>query len=53
MEENNGRFNISIPSIKYCTDNAAMIGVAGYYQYKCNPKLDDLTLNATASLELE
>jgi N6-L-threonylcarbamoyladenine synthase len=32
MEENNGRFNISIPSIKYCTDDAAMIGVAGYYQ---------------------
>ncbi len=53
MAENNDRFNISIPSIKYCTDNAAMIGVAGYYQYKCNPKLDDLTLNATASLELE
>ena len=53
MAENNDRFNISIPSIKYCTDNAAMIGVAGYYQYKCNQKLDDLTLNATASLELE
>ncbi len=53
MAENEGRFNISIPSIKYCTDNAAMIGVAGFYQYKTNPKLDDLTLNATASLELE
>lgn len=53
IAENDGTFNVSIPSIKYCTDNAAMIGVAGYYQYKCNPKLDDLSLNAYASLELE
>lgn len=52
-EENKDGFNICIPSIKYCTDNAAMIAVAGYYQYKNNPKLDDLTLNAYASLELE
>lgn len=46
-------FNVCIPSIKYCTDNAAMIAVAGYYQYKKNPTLSDLTLNASASLELE
>lgn len=46
-------FNISIPSIKYCTDNAAMIAVAGYYQYLKNPTLSDLTLNANAALELE
>jgi N6-L-threonylcarbamoyladenine synthase len=52
-EENKDGFNICIPSIKYCTDNAAMIAVAGYYQYKNRPKLDDLTLNAYASLELE
>ena len=52
-EENKDGFNICIPSIKYCTDNAAMIAVAGYYQYKKRPKLDDLTLNAYASLELE
>ncbi len=45
-------FEICIPSIKYCTDNAAMIGVAGFYQYKMNHHLDDLTLNACASLEL-
>lgn len=45
-------FNISIPSIKYCTDNAAMIAVAGYYQYKTNPTLSDLSMNASASLEL-
>lgn len=46
-------FEVCIPSIKYCTDNAAMIAVAGYYQFKKNPTLSDLTLNADASLELE
>ena len=52
MEEGKD-FNIMIPSIKYCTDNAAMIACAGYYQYKCNPTLADLHLNAYASLEIE
>ncbi len=47
-------FNISIPSIKYCTDNAAMIAVAGYYQHMVfKDDYDDLTLNAIASLDLE
>ena len=46
-------FEVCIPSIRYCTDNAAMIAVAGYYQYQKNPTLSDLTLNADASLELE
>ena len=46
-------FNVCIPSIKYCTDNAAMIAAAGYYQYLEYPGLADLTLNADASLELE
>ena len=50
--ENPG-FEICIPSIKYCTDNAAMIAVAGYYQYMKNGVADDLRLNASASLELE
>lgn len=46
-------YNVCIPSIKYCTDNAAMIAVAGYYQYQKNKQLSDLSLNANASLELE
>ena len=46
-------FNVCIPSIKYCTDNAAMIAAAGYYQYQEYPGLADLTLNPDASLELE
>lgn len=52
MKENPG-FEICIPSIKYCTDNAAMIAVAGYYQYQKYKKVDDLSLNAYASLDLE
>ncbi|MDE6656873.1 MAG: tRNA (adenosine(37)-N6)-threonylcarbamoyltransferase complex transferase subunit TsaD [Anaeroplasmataceae bacterium] len=52
MKENPG-FEICIPSIKYCTDNAAMIAVAGYYQYQKFKKVDDLSLNAYASLDLE
>ena len=44
---------VCIPSIKYCTDNAAMIACAGYFQYMKNPKLSDLRLNAKANLELE
>lgn len=26
-------WNVYIPSFEYCTDNAGMIGIAGYYQY--------------------
>lgn len=52
LSENPG-FEICIPSIRYCTDNAAMIAVAGYYQYQKFKKVDDLSLNAYASLDLE
>ena len=51
--KDNTDFEICIPSIKYCTDNAAMIAVAGYYQYQKFKKCDDLSLNAYASLDLE
>ena len=39
--------NFSYPKIKYCTDNAAMIGAAAYYAYKKGIRAD-LTLNAVA-----
>lgn len=38
----------SVPRIKYCTDNAAMIGAAAYYAYKKGITAD-LELNAMAT----
>ena len=42
---------LSIPSIKYCTDNAAMIGAAAYPLY-IQGKFSGFTLNATSSEEI-
>ena len=33
MEENDG-FETFIPPMSYCTDNAAMIGIAGFFKFK-------------------
>lgn len=33
-------FNLTVPSLKYCTDNATMIGAAGYYSYLLGNRLD-------------
>lgn len=52
FKENSRGYEICIPSIGYCTDNAAMIAVAGYYQVLSMKQYDDLTLNANASLDL-
>ena len=41
-------FNLTIPNIKYCTDNASMIGAAAYYAYQLGRR-SDLSLNAKAN----
>lgn len=43
---------MSVPPMKYCTDNAAMIAAAGYYGY-LDGRVADLTLNSTSSAVLE
>lgn len=40
--------NLSFPELRYCTDNATMIGAAGYYAYRLN-RQTDLTLSAKAT----
>ncbi len=43
--------NLYYPPLKYCGDNAAMVGVQGYYEY-LNGNITDATLNATATLPI-
>lgn len=42
---------VYMPDLKFCTDNAAMIASAGYYNYIAG-KISDLTLNAVPDLVL-
>ncbi len=43
---------VSVPPFKYCTDNAAMMGIAAYYQYKKNKTADAMDLNGYSRLKL-
>lgn len=50
LEEKEGLI-LKFPSLALCTDNAAMIGSAAYYEY-LNSNFSDLSLNAVSSLKL-
>ena len=43
---------LSIPPMKYCTDNATMIAAAGYYAYK-DGRIADLNLNSKSQDSLK
>ncbi|HKO79835.1 MAG TPA: hypothetical protein VJU78_05540, partial [Chitinophagaceae bacterium] len=45
-------WNTFIPAFEYCTDNAAMIAITGYYKYLAG-QFSDLSVSATARAEWE
>lgn len=47
----NDDLKVYMPDLKLCTDNAAMIGSAGYYNF-INGKRDEMDLNAIPNLKL-
>ena len=49
MGKKNG-WKTFIPAFEYCTDNAAMIAITGYYKYLAG-QFADLTVNSTARAE--
>ena len=54
MEKLTSELNVelSIPPMKYCTDNATMIAAAGYYAY-LDGRRADLTLNSKSQDNLK
>ena len=54
VEELTNKLNVdlTIPPMKYCTDNAAMIGAAAYFAYK-DGRIADLKLNSLSQDKLK
>lgn len=46
------RLPLYMPELKYCGDNAAMIGAQAFYEYG-EGRIADLKLNATAALDID
>ena len=46
-------YEIIFPSMEYCTDNAAMIGAAAYYQYQKEGALPNYLLGGESTLSVE
>ena len=46
-------YNIYYPQLKYCTDNAAMIGAEAYYAIKSGKEMSPLSLDAKATVPLK
>lgn len=53
MKEKITDIPVYFPKMAYCTDNAAMIASAGYFQYLKQGKADDLLLNGQSRVNLE
>ncbi len=51
LADKNG-ISLYVPELKYCGDNAAMVGSQAYYEY-LNGKIATLKLNATAALDVD
>ena len=45
-------YELFIPELQFCGDNAAMVGVQGYYEQKSG-NISDLSLNALATLPID
>ncbi len=46
-------YDVVIPPLNYCTDNAVMIAAAAYHQYRLQPTFKNYILGGQASLDLK
>ena len=45
-------FEVFMPELRYCTDNAAMIGISAYFKY-LKADFSDLSVNAQARYSVQ